>query len=315
MLRSRTLPSAGLQLSELALGTLTWGRDTTATDAARQLELFHAAGGSTIDTSPVFGQGNAEEVLGSILHAYERSSLVLCTRAGYTQRSGGFGYGCSVKDIHDSLRASLERLKTSYVDILTLPGYDGITPDEEIADALGEALNSGHAYYVALRDFPLWHVARIDTLMRERKLGRISALHMEGSLISGTLTSDVMEYCAHTGIGILASSALGRGLLTGKYREGVDATSRAASLHMGEFAKAYFASPHLQIVEAAAQAGEGLDRPIGEIALSWLLANPLIGTAIVGARTSAQLADVLEYHLAPLPDVITDVLTEVAAQI
>jgi len=183
-MQQRPLGRSGLAVSRLALGTMTWGRDTDPDDAAAQLKFYLEAGGTTIDTADVYGDGDAEAVIGSLLdHLVPRDEVVIATKAGltphgYRRRDGSRG------NLLRSLDASLRRLGTDYVDLWQVHGYDAATPLEETLAALDHAVSSGRVRYVGVSNFAAWQTARAATWQAAYP-GRapIVAAQMEYSLL------------------------------------------------------------------------------------------------------------------------------------
>src|ERR1700754_2259321 len=158
-MQQRPLGRSGLAVSRLALGTMTWGRDTDPDDAAAQLKFYLEAGGTLIDTAEVYGGGDAEAVIGSLLdHLVARDEVVIATKAGVTatawrRRDNSRG------NLLRSLDASLRRLGTDYVDLWQVNGHDTHTPFEETMSALDHAVNSGRVRYVGISNYAAWETA------------------------------------------------------------------------------------------------------------------------------------------------------------
>src|SRR3954468_14799856 len=229
-MQQRPLGRSGLAVSRLALGTMTWGRDTDPDDAAGQLKFYLEAGGTLIDTADVYGDGDAESVIGSLLdHLVPRDEVVIATKAGltphgYRRRDGSRG------NLLRSLDASLRRLGTDYVDLWQVHGHDAATPLEETLAALDHAVNSGRVRYVGVSNFAAWQTARAATWqVAYPSRAPIVAAQMEYSLLERGIERELLPASAALGFGVLAWSPLGRGVLTGKYRNGRPLDSRGAS--------------------------------------------------------------------------------------
>lgn len=311
---------SGLRVSELGLGSMTWGRDTDELDAAEQVRDFLDAGGTLLDTAASYADGDAERVIGSLLAGkVERSDVVLVTKAGIrtddrpgaAARPGAKVVDASRAGLIDSLDASLERLGTDHVDLFLVACPDPNTTLEETCSALRLAVTSGRARYVGLSNHPGWAAARAATLL-EGDVG-LAALELEYSLLERGVERDVMPAADALGMGLLAWSPLGRGVLTGKYRRGLPADSRGASPHLAAFVQPYLDGPSSAIVEAVATAADGLGRAPLEVALAWLLARETVASAIVGARTPAQLRTSLAALDIALPYEVHAALDDVSA--
>ncbi|MFE6970052.1 aldo/keto reductase [Isoptericola sp. NPDC057653] len=309
----RQVGRTGLRVSELGLGTMTWGRDTDDLDAAEQLRDFVDAGGSLVDTAATYGDGDAERLIGSLLDGkVSRDELVLCTKGGVRAGRSGARVDASRAGLLADLDASLERLGTDHVDLFLVACPDPATPLAETVSALRLAVSSGRARYVGLANHPAWAAARAATLLEPDGTG-LSALELEYSLLQRGAERDVAPAADALGLGLLAWSPLGRGVLTGKYRRAIPADSRAASAHLAAFVDPYLDGAASSVVEAVATAADGLGRAPLEVALAWLLARDTVASAIVGARTPAQLRASLSALDLDLPGEVHAALDDVSA--
>ena len=307
----RQLGRTGLHVSHLGLGTMTWGRDTDEDEAAEQLRDFVAAGGTLLDTAASYSAGAAEELIGSLLGTEaEREDVVLVTKGGVRRTRSGAIVDASRSSLLDSLDASLARLGTDHVEVFLVQAPDPRTPLEETASALRTAVTSGRARYVGLSNHPGWQTARAATLLADVGL---AAVEVEYSLLERGVEREVLPACADLGIGALAWSPLGRGVLTGKYRRTIPADSRAASAHLAGFVQPYLGADSLAVVDALVIAADGLGRAPLEVALAWVRSRPGVSSAIVGARTPAHLRGALAAEDLELPHEILAALDEVSA--
>ncbi|BCJ40394.1 oxidoreductase [Actinoplanes ianthinogenes] len=313
-MHQRPLGRSGLAVSRLALGTMTWGRDTDPDDAAEQMKLFLEAGGTLLDTADVYGNGDAEAVIGSLLdHLVPRDEVVIATKAGLTPhgwrpRDGSRG------NLLRSLDASLRRLGTDYVDLWQVHGFDGHTPFEETLSALDHAVNSGRVRYVGVSNFAAWQTTRAATWQSAYPTrAPIVAAQMEYSLVERGIERELLPAAAALGFGVLAWSPLGRGVLTGKYRNGRPLDSRAASEHYAPFVQTYLEPRSSSIVEAVVTAAGGLGVSPLEVALAWIRDRPGVAAPILGARTAGQLQGALRSEDLTLPAEIAIALEDVSA--
>lgn len=311
-MEQRTLGSTGLRVSELGLGTLTWGRDTDEHDARDLLQAFTDAGGTLIDTAGSYGDGAAEEIIGSLLGTLlHRDDVLLCTKSGVRRTPDGGVIDASRGSLLTGLEASLARLGTDHVDLWLVQSPDPRTPLDETVAALRFAADTGRARYVGLANHSGWQTARAATLLEP--VHRLAAVEIEYSLLQRGVEREVLPAAEALGIGAIAWSPLGRGVLTGKYRHTVPADSRAASAHLAGFVEPYLGPATAPVVEAVATAALGLERGPHEVALAWLLGRG-ITAAVVGARTVAQLHMLLDLEL-DLPAEIVRALDDVSAPV
>jgi aryl-alcohol dehydrogenase-like predicted oxidoreductase len=313
-MQQRPLGRSGLAVSRLALGTMTWGRDTDPEDAAAQLKSYLDAGGNLVDTADAYADGEAEGVLGSLLGSLvPRNAVVIVTKAGLRpggprRRDGSRGY------LLRALDASLRRLGTDHVDLWQVHGYDPDTPLDETLGALDHAVITGRARYAGVSNFAGWQTARAAAWQAAWP-GRapLVAAQVEYSLVERGIEREVLPACDALGLGVLPWSPLGRGVLTGKYRHGRPADSRAASPHFERFVAPYLEPRSSSIVEAVATAADGLGVPPLEVALAWVRDRPGVVAPILGARTVGQLLGALQVERVSLPAEIAQALDDVSA--
>ncbi len=311
-MEQRHVGRSGLAVSRLGLGTMTWGSDTDAGDAAAQLTAFVEAGGTLLDTADVYCGGDSERVLGSLIgEIVDRDDLVIATKAVLTSEGAR---DASRRHLLRALDASLDRLGVDHVDLWQLHAFDAGTPFEETLSALDEAVASGRTRYVGVSNYGAWQLATAATWQRAWP-GRtpIVSTQVEYSLLRRDVEDDVIPAAAELGVGVLPWSPLGRGVLTGKYRTGIPADSRAATPHYAEFVEPYLGERGGQIVESVSTAAEGLGVSPLAVALSWVRDQPGVVAPIVGARTAAQLAVILESEEITLPGEIRDALDDISS--
>ncbi|WP_329032426.1 aldo/keto reductase [Streptomyces sp. NBC_01725] len=316
-MEQRHLGRTGLRVSRIGLGTLTWGRDTDEHDAADQLKAFWEAGGTLVDTADVYGGGEAEYLLGQLVdRLLPRRDLVIATKAGsvpdpYRRFNGSRGHLLSALD------ASLERLGTDHVDLWQLHAFDSGTPLEETLQALDIAVSSGRARYAGVSNFSGWQLAKAATwqLAAPGVRTRLASTQMEYSLLQRGVEREVLPAAVDLEVGLLPSSPLGRGVLTGKYRRSMPADSRGASELLAPFVEPYLDEPASRIVDAVVTAAEGLATTPLEVALAWVRDRPGVVAPIVGARNAQQLTAALSVESLRLPDEICQALDDVSAPV
>jgi aryl-alcohol dehydrogenase-like predicted oxidoreductase len=311
----RALGRSGLVVSSLGLGTMTWGRDTDEDEAAAQLTAFVDAGGSLVDTADVYCDGDSERTLGRLLaDVVPRSELLVATKAVGRTAPGPMGRGGSRGHLLAALDASLERLGTDHVDLWQLHAWDEATPLEETLAACDAAVASGRTRYVGVSNFTGWQTAQAATWQRAWP-GRtpLVSTQVEYSLLQRGVEREVVPAAEALGIGVLAWSPLGRGLLTGKYRHDTPTESRGASPQWQSFIDGLRSAAADRIVEAVITAAEGLGTsPLG-VALAWVRDRPGVAAPIVGARTAPQLQASLDADGVRLPAAIRTALEDVSA--
>jgi len=308
----RRVGTTGLEVSQVALGTMTWSRDTDADEAGEQLDLFLDAGGTLIDTAASYADGGAESVIGDLLGgSIARRDVQIVTKAGIRRTAHGGVIDASRETLLDTLDASLSRLRTDHVDLFLVHVFDPQTPLDETLHALEIAVNSGRARYIGVSNFPAWATAAMAAMATGRP--SLAATEVEYSLVQRGIEREVVPAADALGLGILAWSPLGRGVLTAKYRGAIPADSRAATDHLAGFVEPYLTDRAGVVVDAVATAADGLGVSALEVALGWVLAQDHVSSAIVGARTAAQLTASLAAADSALPQAIVAALDEVTA--
>jgi aryl-alcohol dehydrogenase-like predicted oxidoreductase len=313
-MEQRRLGRSGLRVSRIGLGTMTWGRDTDEYEARDQLTAFLDAGGTLLDTAAGYADGDSERLLGSLLRETgSREDVVLATKAGISRRSGFRVVDTSRRALLADLDESLRRLGTSHVDLWQVHTWSYGTELEETLAALDAAVASGRARYVGVSNYSGWQTAWAATWQLAWP-GRtpLVSTQVEYSLVERGVEREVAPAARELGLGLLAWSPLGRGVLTGKYRTGTPADSRAASAHFAAFVDRVLTPEADRIVAAVCTAADGLGLAPLEVALSWVRDRPGVGAAIVGARTAAQLRGSLQAEGITLPEEIRTALDEVS---
>ena len=311
----RQLGRSGVRVSRLALGTMTWGRDTDEHEAAEQLRFYLDAGGNFIDTAAVYGNGDAERVLGGFLGVMvPRDEIVIATKAGISFKNGERIVDNSRTSLIADLDRSLSHLRSEYVDLWQIHTWDQKTPLEEVLSALDYAVTTGRARHVGISNFAAWQLARSVTLQNPI-FGKapIISTQNEYSLLNRRIEGEILPASRELGVGVLAWSPLGRGVLTGKYRSGLPSDSRGASPHFSTFIEPYLDERSRKIVEAVMVASDGLGLSPLEVSLAWVRDCPGVTSAIIGARTGAQLRGALSAESVTLPIPVREALDEISA--
>lgn len=311
-MEQRQLGQTGLRVSRLALGTMTWGQDTGEEDAADQVRDYLEAGGNFLDTADVYNGGDSERMVGALVSAFGcREDVVLATKAVCVP--GERRFDASRRYLLTALDASLQRLGTDYVDLWQLHAYDPLTPLEETMAVLDTAVRSGRARYVGVSNYCGWQLARAAT-WQQAGLERtpIASAQLEYSLLQRGVEREVQPAAQQLRVGILPWSPLGRGVLTGKYRNGVPADSRAANAHFESFVKPYLDERSRRIADAVGTAADGLGVSPLEVALAWVRDRPAVVAPVIGARNATQLKASLRSEALRLPDEICLALDDVS---
>ncbi len=316
-----TLGRSGLKVSRLALGTMTfgteWGFGADKAVARSLFERYLDAGGNFIDTADLYTQGTSEEWLGEFIRErHLRDRVVVSTKFTFSAdpanpNAGGNGR----KNIHRAIEGSLRRLKTDYVDLYLLHAWDTLTPVEEVLRTLDDLVRAGKVRYVGLSDVPAWYAARGQTLAEWRGWEPLCALQLEYSLLERNIEREFTSLATALGMGIMAWSPLGGGLLTGKYRpDGSGDQGRLRKTQgSGNPALEKFSPRNFSIASELESVAKELGRTMAQVAIHWVATRPGVGTTILGATRLSQLEDTLAALDFELPPNLRERLDKVSA--
>lgn len=304
------LGRSGLRVSRLALGTMTfgnagirgiggaWGTDE---DNARAIfDRYLEAGGNFIDTADSYGAGLSETLVGKFVEeAGARDRVVIATKYSNNLQPGNPNAGGNGrKNMMRAVDQSLRRLKTDYIDLYMVHTWDGMTPVEEVMRGFDDLIRAGKIRYCGLSDVPSWYAARAQTWAEAHALAQPISLQLPYSLVERSIEQEFVPLGQNLGLGITAWSPLAMGLLSGKYRAGGEGRlNRDNAEGLG-----LFTERNMRIVAALAEVADAIGKPMAQIALNWVVTQPGIGAAIVGASKLAQLDDNLGALGFAIPD-------------
>jgi aryl-alcohol dehydrogenase-like predicted oxidoreductase len=284
-MRYKLLGRSGLRVSEVALGTMTfgdaWGWGASKDESRRILEAFLDAGGNFVDTASNYTDGQSEEHLGEFLRA-DRDRIVLATKYTLTsQRDDPNAGGNSRKNMVRSLEGSLRRLGTDYVDLLWLHMWDGMTPVEEVVRALDDLVSAGKVLYVGISDTPSWVVSQAVTVAELRGWSPFVAVQAPYSLADRDVERELLPMAQALELAFTPWGMLEGGALTGKYLSDSDQPRRYGGA--GERVNA--------MAREVLAVAEEIGATASQVAIAWVRAQPWLTVPIVGARSEAQLRD------------------------
>jgi len=294
-MRFKLLGRSGLRVSEICLGTMTfgeeWGWGSTKEEARRVFEAYANRGGNFLDTANRYTEGTSEKIVGELIAA-DRDHWVLATKYSFTMRPEDPNFsGNHRKNMMQSVEASLRRLKTEAIDLYWLHGWDFTTGIDEVLRGFDDLVRSGKILYAGISDTPAWIVSAANTMADLRGWTPFVALQIEYSLIERTVEREFLPMARALDLAVTAWSPLGSGLLTGKYRTamdaGIPADRRITENHrrLTEF--------NLRIAREVIDVAKEIERTPAQVALAWLRRKPQAIIPIVGARRAEQLEDSL----------------------
>ena len=289
----RFMGRTGLKVSELCMGTQTfgWGADEAAAHA--MADCFVGSGGGFFDTSNIYNEGQSETILGRWLKkAGIRSQLVIATKVFFPTGKGPNDTGLSRKHLFDQIETSLRRLQTDYVDLYQTHCWDASTPLEETLRALDDLVRAGKVRYIGASNFTASQLTRAITLSEMHNWARFDCLQPEYSLLVRSTEWELLPLCRAEGIGVICWSPLAGGWLTGKYRrdQPPPPDSRVGRAdRWDDLPEQRETERTWQIIDALVEIAEARGKTPGQVALNWLLRQPGVTAPIFGARTLAQL--------------------------
>jgi aryl-alcohol dehydrogenase-like predicted oxidoreductase len=292
-MKLRKLGRTGLKVSNLCLGTMTFGNTAWGCDeptSARIVARFLDAGGNFVDTADVYSTGVSEEITGRALRN-KRSQVILATKVAGPMGTTANDLGLSRKHILDAIEASLRRLGTDYIDLYQVHAYDPTTPLDETLRALDDCVRSGKVRYIGCSNFSAWQLMKATALARELGTAHFDCLQPQYSLVCRSIEREHIPLCLEEGIGVIPWSPLGGGLLTGKFRKGGAAPEGSRAAVDPTNRERFENEKNLAIADAVVGAAKALGKTASQVALAWAATQPGVTSPIFGARTLEQLED------------------------
>ncbi len=313
-MKRRQFGTTGVRVSELALGTMTFGREIDEADSAGILDAYLDAGGDFIDTADVYGEGASEEILGRLLKD-RRDAIFLATK--FRMPVGPGTGGASRRWIRRAVEDSLHRLDTDWIDLYQIHCWDERTPLEETLSTLDDLVREGKVRYLGASNYTGWQLAKALGVSALHEWEPFVSLQPQYSLVTRETERELIPLCQSEGLAVLPWSPLGGGLLTGKYRHGEDApentragdpTPSAALMRRRLESERGF-----RVADVVGEVSDSIGKSRAQVALNWVLYRPGVTAPILGARTLEQITDNLgvlgweldDEHRAQLDDAST----------
>jgi aryl-alcohol dehydrogenase-like predicted oxidoreductase len=293
----RYLGRTGLKVSELCLGAMTFGRESSVEESFQMMNRFVEAGGNFVDTADVYSQGVSEEVLGRWLQNQKRDDFVIATKVRFNMGDGPNDLGLSRKHILAGIEASLKRLGTDYIDLYQIHGWDPGTPLEETLQTLDSLVRNGKVRYFGASNVTAWQLQKSIDISRHNGWEAFSCLQPLYNLLDRELEWDLVPVCLNEGVGIIPWSPLRGGWLSGKYRRGMEAppegtrVEEAGKRGWSESWDAYANERTWSIIDTIIEISEETGKSAAQISLNWLLQMPGVTAPIIGVRTMKHLEE------------------------
>lgn len=296
-MRYKLLGRSGLRVSEMCLGTMSfgeaWGFGADEKESHRILDAYAAAGGNFIDTANKYHEGESEQIVGSYLRGADRERWVVATKYTLAMRAGDpNSAGNSRKNMRESIEASLRRLDLDYIDLLWVHAWDFVTPVEEVMRGLDDLVAAGKVCYVGLSDAPAWLAAQANATASIRGWSPFVSLQVEHNLTERTAERELLPVADAFGMAVTAWAPLAGGVLSGKY-------TRGPSTEPGDSKRApanesRLTERNLAIARSVDQVADEMGATSAQVAIAWLHGHSPRLIPVVGARTLEQVEDVLQ---------------------
>lgn len=293
----RYLGKTGLKVSELCLGAMTFGRETSEQLSHQMLDRFVDAGGNFIDTADVYSRGVSEEVLGRWLKGKPRDDLIIATKVRGAMGEGPNDVGLSRKHIVAAVEASLRRLGTHYVDLYQVHAWDPGTPLDETLSTLDTLVQSGKVRYIGASNTTGWQLQKAIDVSRQMGWEPFVCLQALYNLLDRDSEWELLPICLNEGLGFISWSPLRGGWLSGKFRRGLTAPPEGTRVETAEKEgwseswSAYNTEHTWGVLDALFAVAEASRKSPAQVALNWMLQRPGVTAPIIGARTMKHLED------------------------
>jgi aryl-alcohol dehydrogenase-like predicted oxidoreductase len=285
-MRYKLLGKSGLRVSQLCLGTMTFGEDwgwgASRDESKAQFDAFTNAGGNFIDTANVYTNGSSEKLVGEFIHS-DRERFVVATKYSLNMDAKGNpnAAGNHRRNMMRSVEDSLKRLGTDYIDLYWMHIWDQSTPAEEVMRGFDDLVRQGKILYAGISDTPAWWIAHSNTLAHLHGWSPFVALQIEYSLIERTVERELIPMAHAYELAVTPWAPLAAGILTGKYSSGDEKTTRGGKI----------SDERRRIADEVVAVAKEMDAKPAQVALAWLLAQPGTVIPIVGATKAAQVVD------------------------
>lgn len=307
----KLLGNSGLRVSELALGTMTfgenWGWGATKEESKKIFDLYVEAGGNFIDTANVYTEGHSEQLLGEFIKE-KRDKLVVATKfTGSTVEGDPNSWGNHRKNIMLAVEKSLKNLGTDYIDLYWLHIWDYTTRPQEVLRALDDLVKQGKILYTGISDTPAWIVSQSNAIAELKGWTPFTAIQIEYNLLQRSVEFDLLSMAKTLGLGILAWSPLSAGVLSGKFHEGENDSKREFINKDGRINE-HSTAVVIELIRIAKE----MDKSPSQIAINWLIQQHDQIFPLIGARKISQLQDNLEAISFTLPAEHLEALNKVS---
>jgi aryl-alcohol dehydrogenase-like predicted oxidoreductase len=308
-MRYKLLGKSGLRVSQLAIGTMTfgeeWGWGASKEESKKVFDAYADAGGNFIDTANRYTEGTSEKFVGEFVKS-DRNHFVLATKYTLKTKSGDPNYsGNHRKNMMNAIDESLKRLNTDYIDLYYLHAWDFTTPEDEVLRGLDDLVRAGKIHYIGISDTPAWIVSRMNAIAELRGWSQFVALQIKYSLLERTVERELLPMARKLDLAVTPWAVIGGGILTGKYNKNKNEDGRA-QLHRS------IKEGNLKIADEVIKIADEIGCSPVQVAINWVRQQPGVLIPIIGARTEDQLKDNVDCLKFKLTDEQMNNLNEVS---
>ena len=290
-MKYRRLGRSGLKVSEISLGSwLTYGKSVKDDTAIKTIQRAYELGINSFDSANVYERGEGEKVMAKALRPFRRESYIITTKAFWPMGDGVNDRGLSRKHVFEQLHASLKRMELDYVDIFYCHRYDPETPVEETLRTIDDMIRQGKVLYAGVSEWTAAQIQEAITVADQYLLDRIVVNQPSYSMLNRYIEKEVIPVSSKLGVGQIVFSPLAQGVLTGKYRGGrIPEGTRGSNPEINRWVQNMIASGVMAKVDALEDLANELGITFPEMALAWILRQPNVASALVGASRPEQI--------------------------
>ncbi|MEM0155901.1 MAG: aldo/keto reductase [Thermoplasmataceae archaeon] len=293
-MKSKKLGNTGIIVSELCLGTMTFGWQADESSSHKILSQFFENGGNFIDTADVYSDGKSEEIIGKWLEGNDRENVILATKSRFRTGAGKNSVGLTRKHLYSGVKASLKRLHTDYIDILQTHAWDPLTPLEETFGALNSLVEEGLIRYVGISNFRGWQFEKALQLCKSKGWSLPISIQPHYNILVRATEFEILPMALAENIAVIPWSPLAGGILSGKYKSGIGKAERGTRVgdsSSPEMYRRYENEKTKKVLEELERISKEIGKTMAQISLNWLMRNPAVTSPIIGARTTDQLRE------------------------
>ncbi|MFO8060956.1 MAG: aldo/keto reductase [Bacillota bacterium] len=288
-MKYRRLGDTGLKVSVVGLGSNQFGGKVSSEEVREILAVAADCGINFVDTADIYQGGASETAIGEALKG-RRDDFVVATKVGLEAGNGPNDRGASRRHILDSVRRSLRRLGTDYIDLYQMHTWDDETPPEETLRTLDDLVSSGTVRYIGVSNWNAWQLCLGAGLAESRGWSRIASVQPHYNLLAWQVEEELIPCCRHFGVGVIPYFPLAGGFLTGKYRRG-EAAPEGSRGESSEYVQRFLAEPYYDVMEQLEEYAGVCGFSPGQLAIAWLLAQPQVASVIAGVTSIDHLEE------------------------